>query len=191
MATVRYFWHGFMHRGTTFMYLQYGRPPIYHLLPNVWKVSYTISTPIFVDVPYLPPYSTDSDVPDPSQPSLWRGDRNRMYSYRVSTADVPESPIASDARGLVRRLSWTASLPPRNALTHRASVRYGKAASPHVSRSPWKHSCVLRPRATSILVQERCSSSVNMVLELSHYPYESQRSTHCSKLTEYCHRWLH
>ena len=31
METVRYFWHGFIHRGTTFMYLQYSRPP-YHLL---------------------------------------------------------------------------------------------------------------------------------------------------------------
>ena len=34
----------------------------------------------------------------------------------------------------------------------------------------WKHSCVLRPRANSILIQERCSSFVNMVLERSHCP---------------------
>ena len=26
MATVRYFWHGFIHKGTTFMYLHYCRP---------------------------------------------------------------------------------------------------------------------------------------------------------------------
>ena len=32
---------------------------IYHLLPNVWKASYTISASIFVDVPYWPPYSTN------------------------------------------------------------------------------------------------------------------------------------
>ena len=46
-------------------------PLIYHLLPNVWKESYTISTLIFVGVPYWPPYSTDmfisSVVPGPSQ----------------------------------------------------------------------------------------------------------------------------
>ena len=30
---------------------------------------------------------------------LWRRDRNRMDSYRVSKVDVPESPIASGARG--------------------------------------------------------------------------------------------
>ena len=44
---------------------------IYHLLPNVWKASYTISASIFVDVPYSPSYSTDKFiscvVPGPSQ----------------------------------------------------------------------------------------------------------------------------
>ena len=34
-------------------------PFIYHLLPNVWKASYNISTSIIVDVPYWPPYSKD------------------------------------------------------------------------------------------------------------------------------------
>ena len=34
-------------------------PLIYHLLPSVWKASYTISATIFVDVPYSPPYSKD------------------------------------------------------------------------------------------------------------------------------------
>ena len=43
MATVRYFWHGFIH----IMYLQYSRPLIYHFLPNVWKASYTISASMF------------------------------------------------------------------------------------------------------------------------------------------------
>ena len=62
-ATVRYFWHSSIHRGTTFMYLQYSRLPlIYHLLPNVWKASYTISTSIFVDVPYWPAYITDKFI---------------------------------------------------------------------------------------------------------------------------------
>ena len=36
MPTVRYFWHGFIHSGTTFMYLQYSRP-FFHLLPYIWK----------------------------------------------------------------------------------------------------------------------------------------------------------
>ena len=71
MATVRYFWNGFIHRGTTFMYLQYSHPLIYHLLPNVCKMSYTISASIFVDVPYWPPYRMDKFiscvVPRPSQ----------------------------------------------------------------------------------------------------------------------------
>ena len=64
MATVRYFWRGFM-------YLQCSHPLIYHLLPNVWKASYTISASIFVDVPYWQSYSTDKFiscvVPGPSQ----------------------------------------------------------------------------------------------------------------------------
>ena len=34
-------------------------PLIYHLLPNVWKASYTTSAFIFVDVPYWPTYSKD------------------------------------------------------------------------------------------------------------------------------------
>ena len=39
-----------IHRGTTFMYLQYSRPLIYHLLPNVWKAKYTTIASIFVHV---------------------------------------------------------------------------------------------------------------------------------------------
>ena len=50
---------------------------------------------------------------------------------------------------------------------------------------PKKHSCVLRPCATSILIQERCSTYMNFVLGHSHYPNESLCSTHCSRLTEY------
>ena len=60
--------------------------------------------------------------------------------------------------------SCTASLPSRNALTHHPTVRYGNAALPKASWSPWNHSCMLRHRATSILIQERCCSFVNMVL---------------------------
>ena len=81
----------------------------------------------------------------------------------------------------VQKLSWTASLPFRNALTHRATVRYCNAASPHVSRSPREYSCVLRNHATSILIQERCSSFVNMIVGRMRDPYESQCSTHFSR----------
>ena len=35
--------------------------PIYHILPNVWKASYTISASIFVDV-YWPSYITDKFI---------------------------------------------------------------------------------------------------------------------------------
>ena len=67
-----------------------------------------------------------------------------------------------------------ASLLSQNVLNHRATVRYGNAA--------FRHSCVLRLRATLIFIQERFSSFVNMVLGRSQYPYECQRSTHCSRL---------
>ena len=50
----------------------------------------------------------------------------------------------------VWRLPWYAFLPSRNALTHRATVWYSNATSPHASHSPRKQSCVLWPRATSI-----------------------------------------
>ena len=127
MATVRYFWQGFIHRGTAFMYLQSSRSLIYHFFRNVCKAPYTISASIFVYVPYWPPYSTDKFnscvVPGPSQWFflLWRKDRNRMDSYRVSTADVPEASIASGARGpwqqqqcdtLHCHEEWWGSVPP-------------------------------------------------------------------------------
>ena len=79
----------------------------------------------------------------------------------------------------VWRLSWTASLPSWNALTHRATVRDGNSSSSYASCSPWKHSCILWPHATLILLQELCSSFVNMALRHSHYPFESQHFTHC------------
>ena len=51
---------------------------LYHLLPNVWKASYTISASFSVDVPYWPLYSTDKFiscvVPGPSQWSFHFGE---------------------------------------------------------------------------------------------------------------------
>ena len=71
MKSNGYFWHGFIHRNTTFMYLQYSRPPYLSLLPNVWKASYTTSASIFINVPFWPPYSMDKfiscAIPGPAQ----------------------------------------------------------------------------------------------------------------------------
>ena len=104
MATVWYFWHGFIHRGTTFMCFQYSRPP-YLKLPNVWKAPYTIIASIFVDVPYWPLYSWDKFiscvVPGPSQWFFLFGEEIVIARIHwVSTEDVPESPIAGGSRDL-------------------------------------------------------------------------------------------
>ena len=135
MATVWYFWHDFIHRCTTFMYLQYGRPLIYHLLSNVWKASYTISASIFVDVPYWPLYSTGKFICCVvSHPSQWYfhfceeivmvWTHIGWVRWMFSTWGYP-----------VLRLLWIASLPSQNVLIHRVNVRYGNAASPHASHS--------------------------------------------------------
>ena len=63
---------------------------------------------------------------------------------------------------------------------------------PHASQSLWKHSCVLLHHTTSILIQECCPSLFCKHGPVGpHYPYESQCSTPCSRLTEYCCHWLH
>ena len=89
---------------------------------------------------------------------LWRRDRNRMDSYPVSTVDVPESSIASSASG-----PWQ----QQRCDSLHCHEEWWCSAPKSASRSPWKHSCVLGHRATSILIQERCSSFVNMALALS------------------------
>ena len=99
MATLRYFWHGFIQRGKRFMYFQYNRSLIYHLLLNVWKVSYTISAPIFVDVPYWPPYSTES-----SSPVLYRVPRSEFFTGE-------EIVIAYTHNGWVRWMFQNLPLP--------------------------------------------------------------------------------
>ena len=69
MATVGYFWHGFIHSGTTFIYLQYSHPTPYIITfcQNIWKASYTISTSIFIDVPYSKDKFISCVVLGPSQ----------------------------------------------------------------------------------------------------------------------------
>ena len=71
MATVRYFWHGYIQRGATFMYFQYSRPTLFINFPNVWKAPYTISASIFVGVPYLPPYNVKKIISTVVSDTSW------------------------------------------------------------------------------------------------------------------------
>ena len=107
-----------------------------------------------------------------------------MDLYRMSTVDVPEFPIASGARGPWQQQrcdslhchdEWWSSVPPSIAICFTQSLKtlFCTTTSCHYD-----------------LIQKRCSTFVNMVVGRSHYPYESQRSTHCSRLTEYCRRSL-
>ena len=114
--------------------------------------------------------------------SLWRRDHNRMVSYRMSTVDIPEFPFPAVQEVHESSSDVTPCIVRKND---------GGSVPSSASRSPRKRSCVLQPHATSILIQKWCFSFVNMILRRSHYPYERQRSTHCSRFTEYCRRWLH
>ena len=86
------------------MYLQYSCPLIYHLLPNVWKASYTIRASIFVDILYRPSYSMDKFiycvVPGSSHWFFQFGEEIVIaWTHRVNTVNVPKSPIDSSSRG--------------------------------------------------------------------------------------------
>ena len=105
MATVQYFLHSFIHRDTTFIFLQYRPPPylspcvkclegvVHHQRVHLccWSIFTAIKHGYFHLL--CCPGSLAVVL------SLWRRDRNRMHSYRVSTVEFPESPIASGARG--------------------------------------------------------------------------------------------
>ena len=72
--------------------------------------------------------------------------------------DILRLPLITHAQSIYEQhRTVQASLPSR---TFQPSVLHCDKALPHASRSPWKHSCVLRHRATSILIQERYSSFV-------------------------------
>ena len=62
MATVWYFWHSFIHRDTTFMYLQYSHPS--HLSPFAKCLEGVVhhQCVLFVDVSYWPCYRTDKFI---------------------------------------------------------------------------------------------------------------------------------
>ena len=105
----------FLAWGRTFMYLQY------HLLPNIWKASYTIRASIFVDVPYWPPYSTDKFIscviPNPSQWSFYFGEeiaiawiqeklRQLTVQDPIILHDNASSETAAAVTNLLRRWQW-------------------------------------------------------------------------------------
>ena len=81
-----------------------------------------------------------------------------------------------------RQLSWIESLPSRNNFTHRATVRYGKAALPHASHSPWKQICALRPRPTSISIQEHRYSFINVLLGRLNWTSSLQDDEQCNSI---------
>ena len=192
MATVWYLSHGFIHKGTTFMYLQYSISPYlsHNLLPNVWKTSYTISAFIFVDVPYWPPYNADKFISCATPcPSHWFFYFRREIVIQQGNKELNcvVLHVGSSCMEIVLN-GIAAFLECFNPLCNCAIWQRYIAICFMPSLNTF---LCTTTRATSILIQQCCSSYVNMVLCRSHYPYESQRSTHCSRLTEYCCCWLH
>ena len=132
-------------------------PLIYHIFPNVRKASrpsvrpsllmFRIDYPIARISSSLALYQVLAVVL-----SLWQRDRNRIDSYQVSTVDVPESPIASGARGQWQQQrcdclhcheeSW-GSVPPRVVVFSWALDEGGAAGTcssrQHLS-SAWRYS---------------------------------------------------
>ena len=120
--------------------------------------SYTINTSIFVDVPYWPLYSTDESiscvVPGPSQWFFHFGEEIVIvWTRRVSTVDVPESPIANCARGSWQQQrydslhcheDWWDSVPPSVVFSKRWTevVLQERAVLGSVYRLPWRYSLV-------------------------------------------------
>ena len=88
-----------------------------------------------------------------------------VHRRSTSSKDTRSSIVCLSTWGRPKRwLSWMVTLPSRKNFDHRATLRYGKAASPHASRSPSKQVCALRPRANSIFIQELRSCFVNILL---------------------------
>ena len=149
MAIVRYFWHGFIHRGTKFIYLQHSLHVFITFLTTGWKASYTISASIFVDVLYWQPYCIDNFIS-----CVVLGSSQWFFHF---------------GEGIL--IAWT-HIRCYGGCSRFSHYQWCKISSLFIvpwrmtsaSHSPRKHSCVLRPRATSILIQERCSSFVNMVV---------------------------
>ena len=94
--------------------------------------------------------------------SLWQRDCNHIDSYRVSTVDVPTA--AQEVHDSSKGVTPCIVMKNEGFFTTKCFMQSLKTFL-----------CT-----TTILIQERCSSFINMVLWRSHYPYESQCSTHCS-----------
>ena len=127
---------------------------------------------------------------------LWHTATSAANSHAVhqrstSSKEARSSIVWLSTRGHPEwRLSWMESLPSRNNFTHCATVRYGKAASPHASRSPWKQVCVLRPRATSIFIQE-CWSFINVLLGRLNWASTLQDDAQCNSIKHNHHHSLY
>ena len=87
MATVRYFWHGYIQRSTTFMYLQYTRPTLFIIFYQMFGRRHTPSAR-----PSLLMFPIDRSIARINSGlvlywslavvlSLWRSDRNHMDSF--------------------------------------------------------------------------------------------------------------
>ena len=110
--------------------------------------------------------------------SLWRRDRNHMDSYWLSMVNVLH--VGSSCTEVV--LNGIRAFPVCfNTSCHRAIWQRCIAT------------CFTQFQKTLLYTTTSCHlnfdpgtllSFVNMVLGRSHYPYESQRSTHCSRLIE-------
>ena len=107
MVTVRYFWHGFIHRGTVQHLCTFNIvAPLFITFSQIFRRRRTPSVRSFllmfrIDRP-IERISVNFFCCTGSLAvvlSLWWRDRNLMDSYRVSIADVPEFPIAIGARG--------------------------------------------------------------------------------------------
>ena len=126
MATVRYFWHGFIHRGTTFTYLQYSHPFIYYFCQTFGR-RHTQSA-----CPSLLMFSIDRPiariiscvVPGPSECSftltMRPPHRNNIVTHRA----------AGRVRLAVGSLSWLRFF-PEFSLNHKTNVKeFGPHSSP-------------------------------------------------------------
>ena len=101
MATVRYFWHGFIHRATTSMCPQYSHSPWCIIFCQMFGRHRTSLAHQFLLIFCIDcPIAWISSSQSPAMVlSHWQRDRNCMDSYRANMVDVSVSPIVSGTRG--------------------------------------------------------------------------------------------
>ena len=122
---------------------------------NVRKALYLISASIFVHVPYWQPYRTDkfisSVVPGLSQWFFHFDEQIVIAWTHIGWVGLQwmfqNLPLPAELEVRDSSIGVTPCIIMKND-----GVLYYQMSS-HVSRSPWKHSCVLRHRATSTLIQ--------------------------------------